>query len=204
MDIDEYDIDSDHLIIIDKKSNEVVGTFRLRSSRFVDRFYSESEFEMQEFKDIPGEKLELGRACIDPQYRKGTVISLIWRGIAEYLNKTASDILFGCSSVHVTHEEFTAFRIFLEKEGVLSDQYSVRPKESFDARKYGFSTTTKLAPEVVDSEPKIPPLFAFYLRAGATFSPWVAFDQAFDCIDFFTVLKIKDLTESLSRKYTHQ
>jgi putative hemolysin len=43
-DIDKFDAICDHLIIVDKKQNNVVGTYRFISSTFSDKFYSETEF----------------------------------------------------------------------------------------------------------------------------------------------------------------
>ncbi|MBY0316314.1 MAG: GNAT family N-acetyltransferase, partial [Bdellovibrionales bacterium] len=54
LDFDEYDAIADHLMIIDKKTNEAVGTYRLICSRFSEKFYSQSEFALDEFLKIDG------------------------------------------------------------------------------------------------------------------------------------------------------
>ena len=37
-----------------------------------------------------GEIMELGRSCVEPEYRTGAVMQLLWRGIADYIDATAS------------------------------------------------------------------------------------------------------------------
>ncbi len=64
VDVDALDIACDHLVIRDKRSGKVIGTYRLNSSHFTNTFYSASEFHMERLLEIPGAKLELGRACI--------------------------------------------------------------------------------------------------------------------------------------------
>ena len=71
IDVDEFDFISDHLIIIDKKSEEAVGTYRLISSTFSERFYSETEFFIENLKRTADNKLELGRACVHREHRNG-------------------------------------------------------------------------------------------------------------------------------------
>lgn len=56
----------DHLIIIEKETADEpkrsFGTYRMLCSQFTDRFYSETEFKIDAFLQVPGIKLELGRA----------------------------------------------------------------------------------------------------------------------------------------------
>ncbi len=75
IDVDKFDLICDHLIIIDKKLDSIAGTYRLISSTFSDKFYSETEFLIDHTKTAKGIKVELGRACVHKNYRKGTVLS---------------------------------------------------------------------------------------------------------------------------------
>ncbi len=45
-DIDEFDILSDHLLLIDKEKDTVIGTYRFNSNLFSNSFYSEKEFNI--------------------------------------------------------------------------------------------------------------------------------------------------------------
>ena len=87
-DIDMYDHICDHLIIKCRYSDEIVGTYRILCSRYTSSFYSENEFVLNDFLKEDGVKLELGRVCIDPAHRNGSVIDLLWKGIGEYAKVT--------------------------------------------------------------------------------------------------------------------
>ena len=84
-DIDRFDDFCDHLIVIDpkegKRDEAVVGTYRLlRSSKASDTigYYSDSEFDLTPLNNLSGEKLELGRSCVNPSYRNKAVLQLLW------------------------------------------------------------------------------------------------------------------------------
>src|SRR4051812_38633311 len=43
LDLDQFDLDSDHLVVVDKQTGRVVGNYRMRCSLFHPQFYSEGE-----------------------------------------------------------------------------------------------------------------------------------------------------------------
>ena len=51
LDEDQFDDICDHLAVINKETNEIVGTYRLISSNFSNKFYSENEFDLTELKN---------------------------------------------------------------------------------------------------------------------------------------------------------
>ncbi len=105
-DIDEFDAVADHLLVIDNAiaSDErgVVGTYRLVQSdaaERIGRFYSSSEYDITPLQDFPGRLLEVGRSCVDKNYRGRAAMQLLWRGIASYIFLHRIDLLFGCASL---------------------------------------------------------------------------------------------------------
>src|SRR5690606_25984688 len=46
IDVDEFDFACDHLIIVNKKNSQIIGTYRLNSTTFSDDFYSAREFNL--------------------------------------------------------------------------------------------------------------------------------------------------------------
>lgn len=98
LDKDKFDKHCDHLIIIDKRNSKVIGTYRLQSSLHTKKWYTATEFHMRQIKKLPGNKLELGRACVHPDYRNGITIALLWDGISAYITASESSYLFGCSA----------------------------------------------------------------------------------------------------------
>ena len=195
LDFDEFDSICDHLIIIDRKSRRIVGTYRMISSTFSDRFYSQGEFELDGVLAQPGNKLELGRACIDADFRTGAIINLLWKGIAEYIRKTKSEYLFGCASVH-TVDAVIASRLLalLRHKGLAVDGLGVRPTEAYLCQLPRVAADESL-------EKDIPGLIQSYILAGAKFYGEPALDVDFHCFDFFMMLKVSEMSRLFRRRY---
>lgn len=196
-DLDSFDHICDHLIIKCKSSDEIVGTYRIICSLYSERFYSQGEFELDEFLQKPGVTLELGRACIDQYHRNGAVIDLLWRGIGMYATKTNAKYLFGCSSVK-TIDQQTSYNLFhyLSEKGQVDQKFHITPTEGyrfdFDGMDY------RPAMEVKDM---IPPLLKSYLAAGAKVHGHPALDRDFECIDFLTILNLEKISPLFKRRY---
>lgn len=195
IDIDEFDSICDHLIIIDKKSSRVIGTYRVISSLFSDKFYSQGEFGIDELLRAPGNKLELGRACIHKDFRNGAIINLLWKGIFEYVKKTDTKYLFGCASVQTTDPVLASeILAYLGAKGLTSDEYKIGPTEKYR------SELLDVAPhEGVEKE--VPALIHSYIKAGAKFHGKPALDHDFDCYDYFMLLKIDEMSALFRRRF---
>lgn len=199
LDYDEFDLNCDHLLVLDKASKQLVGTYRLICSTFSSTFYSASEFHIDALLQEKGIKLELGRACIDPAFRNGDVFIRLWNGIANYIYQTQADYIFGCSSVPI------------------KDTTSPKPlQDYFHSKHYVFKTpsiTPKLrAPAAVLASPSaalpdmsaravLPPLLRWYLRLGARVAPEPALDPYFQCADFFTLMQTRLIPPVFHRRF---
>jgi putative hemolysin len=195
LDVDRYDFNCDHLVIIDRATHQVIGTYRLLCSRFTHEFYSQTEFKMDEFLASSKVKLELGRACIEPSHRKGSVLSLLWRGIIQYSLKTDATYLFGCSSVKTKNfAETRALHLNLISQDRSSDRWSIKPLPTFAIPDFH-------AIEPAEQTIAVPSLFQSYLNAGAKVYGDPAFDPAFHCMDFLTILNIEEIAGNYERRY---
>jgi putative hemolysin len=199
IDLDRHDLACDHLMILDRATGRAVGTYRLLSSHFFDEFYSEGEFELERVKALPGVKLELGRACIEPAHRNGMVIQLLWRGITAYMKRTETRYLFGCSSVQ-TLDPFTirSTTFALRRFGPTEESLGIFPKKGYRPDEFGMDLTTE---SDTDPKPELPPLVLSYIRAGAKMAPTPAVDWDFGCVDFFTLLDRDALSPAYKRKF---
>lgn len=195
IDTDEFDEICDHIVIIDKATSRVVGTYRVISSLYSDRFYSAGEFNLDNILSLEGNKLELGRACIHPDFRNGAIISLLWKGIIEYVKKTNTEYLFGCASVQ-TVNPYAAGAIIqkLKDKDLYSEVYGVCPTPKY------FSFIPKSIDGPVEGA-ELPALVQTYILAGAQFHGEPALDQDFSCYDFFMMLKISEMSKGFRRKY---
>lgn len=198
-DYDEFDNICDHLIIIDKSSGDVCGTYRILSSLKSSRFYSETEFGLTDFLQTPGVKMELGRACIDELHRNGAVIDLLWKGIAQYAHLMNARYLFGCSSVKtLDYTQARSLYDFLICHNHHSDDFKIRSHGVFEVDILEHSNYDLSGGEI---KSLMPSLLRSYLSAGARVYGYPAIDREFKCFDFFTVLDLENVSSSFKRRY---
>ncbi|KMQ49676.1 putative hemolysin [Chitinispirillum alkaliphilum] len=207
IDIDKFDFLCDHLIIIDKKSDSYIGTYRLLSSLFSDKFYSATEFDLSNILSLPGVKLELGRACVHKDYRTGSTITLLWRGISKYMRETGTKYLFGCSSVkNEDKTEITRIYRHLKANSFTGEEFRVCPRWKFRIKRLPviMKRLDQNMPLENDSEVTdlIPPLLKSYINMGAQVCGEPAYDRKFKCADFLTLFNIDNSSSQTKRKYS--
>jgi putative hemolysin len=87
LDRDQFDPVCDHLIVEDQEDGRLAGTYRMQSGHTAAAafgYYSAQEFKFAPYECIRDQVLELGRAAIDREHRSSEVLTLLWRGIAQY------------------------------------------------------------------------------------------------------------------------
>ncbi len=200
-DIDLHDFSCDHLVVKDKSSGNIVATYRLlfQAEGEKKNFYSEGEFDLSEFHQVRGNKLELGRACVHRDFRSGAVISLLWKGLCQYASKSDTRYMFGCSSL--SRKEFAALPYIFEqmekRKAVITD-YKINVRKNYQLSTY---PQLKLSQIVSPDFRFMPSLMNMYLLAGAKMSDQLAYDEEMDCLDLFTVMDFKKLPASFERRF---
>lgn len=192
LDIDEYDMQCDHLIVIDRKTEHVIGTYRMQTySTAVSGkgFYTTGEFDLNKLPlDILQKSVEVGRACIEKEHRNGRVLYLLWRGIAKYMQITSCQYLLGCCSVNSTEPKqgWTVWH-YLKNKNYLHDTFTIPTKSNY------------FCPPVDDDiktcDIELPQLFKLYIDLGAKVLSEPALDKQFKTIDFLILLDIENLDE---------
>lgn len=205
LDVDTYDSICDHLIIVDKKTEAVVGTYRMNSSSSLQDFYSQSEFDLKSFVLPYSNFVELGRACIDIQHRTGVVISLLWKGIYFYMRQMKADLLLGCSSIkNITPKQAALITKYFEQTRSLSCKYKIKPHLTFQVPFFDehLSSMPKIlsSEQMKEAEDLIPSLLKTYLKVGAEILGEPAYDADMHCIDFLTCLKVENLAQRYEKR----
>ncbi len=191
-DRDEFDAVCHHLMIVETKSESVVGTYRLQTIETAERgFYSAGEFDLSYLPDeVLRQSVELGRACIAPQHRRPQILFLLWKGLAAYLLLRQKRYMFGCCSLTSQDaSEGRAVMRLLEDGGHFHKEFYVPPQPGFECFPKGFVEERRV-------QAKIPKLFRTYLRYGATVCGEPAIDRAFKTIDFFVLFDLAALDVS--------
>lgn len=202
---DAYDACCDHLIVTDLESNEIVGTYRLlpgpRAIRHLG-FYSETEFDLTEFRESKRHTLELGRSCVAAGYRDGRAIQLLWEGIAGYIAQHGYRYLIGCASLRLNdRKELNELYSMLKAKGVVTDRFGIRP---LDTHRIPDLQVTETKPDEKTVFRKLPPLMKGYQWLGAEIAGEPAYDPVFETTDFLVVLDTDNVTRRYRRHFLNR
>ncbi|MBK8174646.1 MAG: GNAT family N-acetyltransferase [Rhodospirillales bacterium] len=205
-DFDAFDDVCDHLLVIDRArrngSAGVVGTYRLLRRSVALRssgFYSAQEYDLTALLQYPGEIVELGRSCVDTTYRSGSVMQLLWRGLAAYVRAHGIDVMFGCASFHGTEPKEMGAQLSYLYYNHLAPQ-SLRPRAL--AQHYvsmGILPESAFDAQTVLSE--LPPLIKGYLRVGGFVGDGAVVDHQFNTTDVCVIVVTEQLSEKYDRRY---
>jgi putative hemolysin len=191
---DRYDPFCEHLLVRDRETLEVIGTYRLLTPQRAERlgtFISAEEFDLSAFDALRGTLAEVGRACIHPAYRSGAAIMLLWTGIARYVMSRNIGYLFGCASIGMEDGGVNARRVYetVAAEHLAPAAYRVTPKRA----------GVPSAP--ADQPAHIPPLLKGYLRLGAWICGEPAWDPDFNTADLLVLLPLERVEARYARHF---
>ena len=206
IDTDHFDVFCEHLLVEDKSSGRVVGTYRMQSGTTAAKnlgYYSEQEFEFTPYEPLRRDILELGRASIDREHRTPEVLTLLWRGIAQYANEMGLRYLVGCSSLNSKdpaegwqmYRELERYRVSPEFETVPTAAYECPIEQAVADAQQEATGRDGVVPT------KVPKLLKTYLTIGARICAPPAWDRAFGTIDFLTLLDLKMLSSAARNRF---
>jgi putative hemolysin len=141
---DEFDSDSEHVIIVDGLLQRVIGTFRLRTyenAKTTQGFYSSRQFDLSALpQEILAHAIEIGRPCVARTYRNTEAQMLFLKGLGVSLLQKNKRYLFGSLPLS-TRDPMQAGRVFdqLKFEGYLHPEFRLMPKPGFKCHWYGAS-----------------------------------------------------------------
>ncbi len=208
LDTDQFDLFCEHLLVEDKADKRVVGTYRMQSGTTAARnqgYYSEQEFSFAPYEPLRADILELGRASIDREHRTPEVLTLLWRGIAQYASGMGLRYLIGCSSLNSKDpaEGWQAYRQ-LERYRV-PPEFETEPTAIYACPIEQGSRHAQPSPQPEDLPSqtlfKVPKLLKTYVAIGARICGPPAWDRDFGTIDFLTLLDLKLLSPSARNRF---
>lgn len=195
LDRDRFDSVCDHLIVEDSEDGQVVGTYRMQSGLTAAGafgYYSAQEFEFAPYECMRIQVLELGRAAIDRRHRSSEVLTLLWRGIAQFAKYHGLRYLIGCSSLN-SKDPLDGWSLYRQLASQLvSFEYITVPKTAFSLPHAEAEAAIPV---------KLPKLLRTYLGVGARICGPPAWDRAFGTIDFLTLLDLELLTPAARSRF---
>lgn len=198
LDADPFDQVCKHVLVEDNKTNNLVCTFRimpLDSGKDIGQSYSAQYYELSNLKDFEGMIVEMGRFCIDPDYKDPDILRIAWGAMTQYVDDNNVELLFGCSSFQGTvAEDYTdAFALLKERH--------LAPKKLLPRVKapsvFKFANKLRLKkPNLKMAQRGMPPLLRTYLVMGGWVSDHAVVDKDLNTLHVFTGLEIKGIPAS--------
>lgn len=197
LDADRFDVHCDHLLVRDELTQQFVGCYRMLppDAAAAQGYYTATEFDISALDPVGSRIVEMGRACVVPDHRNGSVLSLMWAGILHYLQITGYRWVMGCVSVPMQQDDQPAGvnvrgvrDLLLRKHATESDK-RVRP---YNPVVVDGCTLDDLEPP---ARPKLPPLLSGYLRLGAQICGEPAHDPDFAVADFVAMLSLDNANQ---------
>ncbi|MFC1514569.1 GNAT family N-acetyltransferase [Candidatus Omnitrophota bacterium] len=204
-DHDQYDRSCEHVVVVDQGTGAVVGTYRLLLSSVAWKekgdkgFYAETEFDLKNIrKNCRGELLEMGRACVDPDYRKYPVINFMWKAITTFVRERKVKFIFGCASIDQPDPEKVGKIYSFLKERVYSPprlRVFPRKDKGFPCQKDPLMRSQREALRLM------PSLVKGYLTVGAYICGEPVWDRDFNTADFFMMIDTAKMNTSFLEKF---
>jgi putative hemolysin len=189
LDVDLFDPFCEHLLVCagDADSDIVVGTYRVLTADAARRaggFYSETEFDLTRLRPLRGQLVELGRACVHPDWRQGGTILLLWSALASFMDLNGVAHMIGCASVGMRDGGHAAANLWrqLAATHLAPIEHQVRPRLPLPVDDL-----------VTGDRVVLPPLLKGYLRCGAQLLGAPAWDPSFGTADLPLMLRLADL-----------
>jgi putative hemolysin len=209
-DADRFDALCDHLLVLDTQRGRgpdaIIGTYRLLRRSVAEAnggFYSAGEFDLSALTAMPGESLELGRACVDAGYRTRATMQRLWSGIARYVFAHDIRVMFGCASLPGTDPRSVGGLLsYLHRRHLAPPE--LRPR----------ALPGRYVPMAPPDDPEavamtddaaalaaLPPLIKGYLRLGGFVGDGAVIDEQFGTIDVGIVVAVDRVTDKYFNHY---
>ena len=202
-DVDHWDDYCEHLLVRDRQTNQVVGTYRLLTppqARRAGRLYIETEFDCAALAPWRASMAELGRSCVHPAWRSGAVMLALWSELAGFMHRNHLHTMVGCASLPMQQAGMrygeAPARIWAQLPAAshCAPAWRVQPHVPFPLQ-----THLRKEDAASKSVVSLPPLVHGYLRMGAKVLGPPAWDPDFQTADLPIMLHVHALPARYQR-----
>lgn len=200
LDADIYDDTCLHMLVQDRRTDELVCCFRLsvlNGCADIDRSYCAQFYDFAHLFDDGGPLLEMGRFCVDPGLRDADILRTAWGAVTAFVDKVEARMLIGCTSFAGTDPE------------PYSDAFAELAARHVAPMSWQVTTTSPQTVCYVEDYAhkhdearalvQMPTLLRSYLAMGGRVSDHAVIDQRMNTLHVFTGLEISAIPESRKR-----
>ncbi len=183
-DQDPFDQNCHHLMLLDK--DRVVATARLLhgANKPAVGFYTETEFNISALNLPVNQTCELGRVCVDADYRKQTTLMSLFWALKHYMTAQQARYLMGCASLPpMSADDAEATFADLVQAGKADPNSLAHPLAAND-----------FLGRADRGSSQIPQLVVFYVQFGAKICGRPAFDPLWKCYDLLMLFDMDHLS----------
>lgn len=198
-DVDRFDEHCEHLLVRARLPGTgdrcAVGTYRVLTPAGALRaggLYSDDEFDLTPIDALRPLMLELGRSCIDPAFRQGAVVMLLWSHIVSFMQRNGLRFAIGCASVPMRdggHAAASLWRGLCETH-LAAPEWRVTPRHPLPVQQLR-----------QDLKVEAPALIKGYLRCGARLLGAPAWDPEFGSADLPLLIDLHATTDRFQRRF---
>ena len=191
LDQDLYDFGCEHAVLREKWTGEIVAYTRLKlfQGHEIGQSYSAKEFDVvPNFSHLPS-ILEIGRTCVQPQFRSGKALSMLWLNLVpKVLWSMRAKYVMGCVSIHLEDNLARAYYTHRQIQQLADHQIiDIRSNRAFEPERPEYS---------FPQDERMPKLFDTYLGMQSKLSKQAFYDEDFKCLDYFVFLEINKIATS--------
>lgn len=205
LEADRFDTHATHLLLEDMDrpaADRLVGVYRLMTAQQADDaggFYCGPEFDLSCLLASKRKLLELGRSCVHPDYRGGTALLHLWKGLADFVGKQGAEVLFGVASFHGTDVAALS-----EPLAYLAHKHAAGPALTATAKAPNAIAMDSMPMDQIDRKAAMratPALIKAYLRLGGVVGQGAYVDHDFNTIDVCLILDTAQMNTRASALY---
>ncbi|MCF7791041.1 MAG: GNAT family N-acetyltransferase [Victivallales bacterium] len=210
LDFDEFDEYCLQLIVLNKHTNEPVGTYRIHLGHVAasssQGFYSAGEYDIEGLDKIAHLTMEVGRSCVLSEFRTGAAVALLWGGIGELMMRAKLRYLLGCVSLEKNNAAATwAVYEHLKENNMVTDTIVGTPKQGYVLERPPQKEIDKYRENIKNTlREYVPPLFKGYLRLGTKVCGLPLYDPEFHTVDFLILLDSYTVPERYAKHYNYK
>jgi putative hemolysin len=198
-DVDRFDEHCEHLLVRARLPGSgdrcAVGTYRVLTPAGALRaggLCTDDEFDLTPIDTLRPLMLELGRSCVDPAFRQGTVVMLMWSHIVSFMQRNGLRWAIGCASVPMRdggHAAGSLWRGLCETH-LVAPEWRVTPRRALPVEQLR-----------QDLKVEAPPLIKGYLRCGAQLLGRPAWDPEFGTADLPLLIDLNAMTDRYRNQF---
>ncbi|MCC6546290.1 GNAT family N-acetyltransferase [Candidatus Sumerlaeota bacterium] len=200
LDRDEFDATMHHLVLLNRASGELIGTYRVHPAAHAlkhGHLYSARQYDVEALAPYLPDLVEAGRACIAPVHRNFATVMMLWKGLAVYMSIFNKRWLFGCVSITSTDPD-EGWRMLktIRAEGAMHPELALSPYPQFSCG----DASREHDPDI--RAVPLTKLFSAYIGVGAQVISLPAIDREFKSVDFLMMLDKQIVSFSALLKHT--